>query len=219
MNLCTIKEDMSVRSIEKPVENRSLIYKNLRFFRFLGIVGIILCITYPAISQANLCDIFVQARSKITTWRLTRALEKQNALPREINKHIARYKHLEKLESEYERQKELAGEINDKQKVAQIIDSKGIDEKLTKLTAEMHKINTVLTSFYKNNNDYADVGTYSEGRAWVQDKQGNCFHIDLEGKRLYPKDYAFAGTYSEGRARVRDKQGNEFQIDLAGKRL
>jgi hypothetical protein len=66
---------------------------------------------------------------------------------------------------------------------------------------------------------FSYVGSYSEGRARAKDKQGKQFHIDLNGKPVYPERYKFAGSYSEGRARVVDKVGSQFHVDRNGKEL
>ena len=63
--------------------------------------------------------------------------------------------------------------------------------------------------------EYDDVGSFSEGLAWVG-KDGKYGFVDKQGKLVIPLDYGNAGSFSEGLALVEknrklgfiDKKGN-----------
>jgi hypothetical protein len=76
--------------------------------------------------------------------------------------------------------------------------------------------NTILT-LIKNLGNYKQVWNFRQGKAMVQDKNWNRFHIGLNRKPFYKDRYAEAGDYSEGMAWVRGFDSNFFHIRLNGK--
>ncbi|GHT45120.1 hypothetical protein AGMMS49965_21790 [Bacteroidia bacterium] len=59
---------------------------------------------------------------------------------------------------------------------------------------------------------------YYCNRAAVIQKQ-NWFHINEQGKRIYPQNYAWTGNFQENICTVRDFDDNYFHIDLQGNRI
>jgi uncharacterized protein YecT (DUF1311 family) len=95
-----------------------------------------------------------------------------------------------------------------------------IDSLIKGISAKQDTVaNETVLRGIKESREYKVVGDYSEGRAWVQTHDGDCFHIDLNGKPLYTERYKSAGYYSEGRAWVQTHDGDCFHIDLNGKPL
>jgi hypothetical protein len=90
---------------------------------------------------------------------------------------------------------------------------KGISAKQDQIAKETIRPNI------EESREFQSVGYYSEGRARVKTHNGDCFHIDLEGKPVYTERYEFVGYYSEGRAWVKTHNGDCFHIDLNGKRI
>ncbi len=67
-------------------------------------------------------------------------------------------------------------------------------------------------------NRYTRTFGFYDGKAAVN-SDGEWFHINSQGERLYKENYCWCGNYQDGVSVVRDKTGNYFHIDRAGNKL